>query len=258
MEFDRLLEHFDDDARQQDEIGLIFYYLEEYEDYERVSQSDARGVISRSRSTITTSSIPTYFSRLRDDKWIRPTESDGYRLTNPGQKQVEEMLDEEAIEDRRDDDDLFLDLNGQVNDERYEQLIEDINKSYKYKIHDATMVLTRKLFEELVYQILKIEYAGEKDEMHFDTENGWHYGFDDLISNLRTGVPDLREYCRDLDRPLVDQIRDFKNEADNGAHSIRVDFADEEVEDWSDDATLITEVLYETLIYARRSDQTDS
>lgn len=258
MEYDRLLADLDDDARQKEEIALAIYYLDRFEEEDSVTQSDVKSVLKRSRSSVSSSNVSTYFVRLSDDRWIKSIGQGRYRLTRDGKDGVEDILDEDAIDNPRDEDDFFIDFDDFENDHRYQQLVEDINESYRYRIYDATMVLTRKLFEDMVYQILKAEYAGRKENMHFDHEHGWHFGFDDLLSNLRTAVPELREYCRDLNQPLVDDIRDFKNEADDGAHLIRVDFTDEDVEDRSDEATLMTEVLYETLIYARRNDQSNS
>lgn len=255
MDFDRLLGHFDDEAGQKEQIALIFYYLEEYEDRDSITQSDVKDVIRKSRATINLSSVSKYFSRLDDDvNWITPTENDGYRLSNPGEKGVKELLDEAAINDYRDADERFIDTEA-VDDERYQQLIEDINDCYRHRIYDGMMVLTRKLFEDMVFQILKTHYAGKQNDMFYDQNNGQHYSFDDLLSNLKDGVPTLRMYSRELEQPLVEEIRDLKNEGNSGAHSIRIDFSDEEVESWSDDATRYTEILYEVLVGARIADQ---
>lgn len=258
MAFDRLLEYYDDDAGQKEQIGLVIYYLETEEEQDEVTQTEVREVIQRSRSSISSSSISTYFARLRGDNWITETENDGYRLTHSGENEVESRLDEDALDNPRDDEDLFLDIDGFENgDDRYERLVEDINESYRYRLYDATMVLTRKLFEDMVFQILKTHYAGEDNEMFYDQENNRHYSFDDLLTNLREGVPTLRQYARELERSTVDDLRDLKEEGNSGAHAIRVDLTDEEIEAWSGDATRIAEILYEVLRGARIADEHD-
>jgi Mn-dependent DtxR family transcriptional regulator len=256
MEFDRLLSHYDDDALQQEQVALIFYYLEQFDDREEVTQADIKNIIQSSRSTISTSSVSTYFQRLDNELWITTTENDGYRLTHLGEEEVERLLNEEALNDHRDEDDLFIDTDA-VDDERYGELIEDINDSYRYRIHSGTMVLTRKLFEDMIFEILKSHYAGEDVQMFYDQENDCHYSFNELLNNLKDGVSTLRRYSRELDDAFVEEIRDIKNAGNKGAHSIRVDFTDEEVEAWSDDATRIAEVLYDVLLGAQIACESD-
>lgn len=256
MEFDTLLKHFDENAGQKEQIGLVIYYLEVQENQSNIAQSDTKEVIQQSRSPITLSSVPTYISRLKDTGWIKPTENGGYRLTHTGKREVEDLLDDKALNNPRNEEDLFIDFDDfEDGDDHYEKLVGDINQCYKYRIYDATMVLTRKFFEDLVFQILKIHYAGKDNEMFYDQENGQHYSFDDLLSNLEDGVPTLRQYSRELDRQLVNNLRDLKDEGNSGAHGVRVDFTDEEVESWTADATRIADVLYEVLLGARIRDE---
>ncbi|SFS65911.1 hypothetical protein [Halostagnicola kamekurae] len=258
MEFDRFLEHFEDGAGQKEQVGLVIYYFETEQAQDEVTQGDVKELIQRSRSSISSSSISTYFSRLRGSDWITDTENDGYRLTHFGEEEVETRLDDEALDNPRGEEDLFLDIDGFENgDDRYERLVADINEAYRYRLYDATMVLTRKFFEDMVFQILKTHYAGEDNEMFYDQENNRHYSFDDLLTNLREGVPTLRQYARELERSTVDDLRDLKEEGNSGAHAIRVDFTDEEIEDWSGDATRIAEILYEVLRGARIADEYD-
>lgn len=254
MDFNRILENFDNDAGQKEEIALIFYYFEEYEDRNEVTQSYVKDIITSSRATISTSSVSKYFSRLQDAKWITSTENAGYQLTHSGEEQVKDLLNEDVLNESRDDDDRFIDADL-VDDERYEKLIEDINSSYRYRIYDGTMVLTRKLFEDIVFQILKIHYAGEDVQMFYDQEDNRHYSFDDLLNNLKDGVTTLRRYSRELDEGMVEEVRDLKNAGNAGAHAIRVDFSDEEVEAWSSDATRLFEVLYDVLLGAQIADE---
>ena len=255
MTFDRFLANYDDDARQREKVGLAIYYLETEQNNDDVTQADVRDLIQRSRSSISTSSISSYFTRLRENNWITTTENDGYRLTHSGREEVESRLDYEALDNPRDEGDLFLDIDEfEDGDDRYERLVADINESYRYRLYDATMVLTRKFFEDMIFQILKTHYAGRQNDMFYDQENGQHYSFDGLLTNLKEGVPELRMYSRELDRPMIEDIRDLKEEGNSGAHSIRIDFTDQEVESLSIEATQYAEIIYETLLGVRIAD----
>jgi Mn-dependent DtxR family transcriptional regulator len=246
MDFDRLLAHFDDEAVQQEQVGLIFYYLEHFESQDEVTQSDVKDVIRRTKSTISTSTVSTYFARLNNDSWITSTENDSCRLTHAGEEEVEELLNEDALDNHREEDDLFIETES-LKDKRYEELIAEINGSYRYRIYSGTMVLTRKLLEDMIFQILKTHYVGVENDMYYDQENGRHYSFDDLITNLKDGVPTLRQYARELDRDLVEDIRDLKEKGNSGAHALRVNFSEEEMENLSSDVTRMVEILYEVL-----------
>ncbi|RZH67993.1 hypothetical protein [Natrinema altunense] len=259
MKFDDFLANFDDDSGQKEEIGLIFYYLEIEEDEDSIEQSDVKRTIKRTRSSISLSTVSTYFGRLKKTGWITSTENDGFRLTHTGKREVEARLDDAALDNPRDEEDLFINLNNFEDDDKYQKLVDDINSSYQYRIYDATMVLTRKLFEEMTFEILKTHFAGKDVQMFYDQENSRHYSFGDLLNNLKGGVPTLKRYSRDLDQALVEDIRDLKNEGNEGAHSIRVYFTDEEVEKWSDDATRFAEILYDVLLGARiANEQSDN
>lgn len=251
MSFDRYLGALDGDAGGDEQVAVAIYYLEEVEGEGTVSQADASELIQRSRATIAADGTSMYFTRLKDDRWITRAGDDGYRLTNHGKGKVEAMLDGAVPGAPRREDDLFIDTRELDDEERYRHLVEDINRCYRHRIYDATMVLTRKLFEDLTFQVLRTHYAGEDPQMFYDAENSRHYRFGELLTNLRDGVPDLRQYSRELDRGLVGDLRNLKDEGNAGAHAVRVGFTDAEVEAWSTDATRMAEVLYDVLKGAR-------
>ncbi|USZ69405.1 hypothetical protein NGM10_06630 [Halorussus salilacus] len=164
------------------------------------------------------------------------------------------LLDDEALGNPRNEGESFIDSEV-VDDERYERLIKDINDCYRYRIYDGTMVLTRKLFEDMVFEILKTHYAGRDVQMFYNQEDDCHYSFNELLNKLKDGVSTLRRYSRELDDAFVEEVRELKNAGNRGAHSIRVDFTDDEVEEWASDATRMFEVLYDVLLGARIADE---
>lgn len=254
MDFNRLLAHFDGDAGQKEQIALVLYFFEKFEGNDDVTPSDVKNIIKSSKSTIKTSSVSQYLSRLQEAHWITSTENSGYQLTLEGREKIKELLDEDVLENPRDSDDFFIDTEV-IDEERYEKLVEDINDCYRYRIYDGTIVLTRKFFEDMIFQILKTHYAGKDVQMFYDQENNRHYSFDDLLNNLKEGVPTLRRYSRELDRGLVEDIRDLKDVGNEGAHAIRVDFTDVEMEELANDATRFTEILYDVLLGVRIADE---
>lgn len=245
MDIDFLLDNFDSNAGHKEQVALIIYYLENREEDKEITQAEVKEVIRSSRSSVSTNGVSTYFSRLDDANWVTEAKGDSYLLTHNGEDKVEELLDDGALDTPRSEDERFI--NSDIfEEERYKKLVEDINESYQYHIYDGTMVLTRKLFENMVFEILRGEYSGVDTQMFFDQENQRHYSFDELLNNLKIGVPDLKRFTKEgLDRELVENIRDLKEKGNKGAHSVRVDFDDGEVESLSDDATHFAEVIYE-------------
>jgi predicted transcriptional regulator len=256
MDFNRLLDHFDVEAGQKEQVALIFYYLEQFEGENEITQSEVKELIRESRSSINTSSVSTYFGRLEDEDDITTAGNGGYRLTHEGEDRIEELLDEDALDDHRDEGDLFIDTDA-IDHERYQELIEDINDCYRYRVYSGTVVLTRKLFEDIVFEILKTHYGGDDVQMYYHQDDDRHYSFNELLNNLKDGVPTLRRYSRELNDAFVEEIRELKNAGNRGAHSVRVSFTDDEMEEWSSDVTRMAEILYDVLEGARIANESD-
>ena len=77
-----------------------------------------------------------------------------------------------------------------------------------------------------------------------------------LIENLDDAVPDLRMYSGDITTDLVDELDEFRQHGNEGAHSIRVNVTEEEVEEMGENVTYLTEVLYD--IFLRIQARNDS
>jgi len=246
MEFDDLLRK-SEASTQQEKIGIAIYYLEEYQAENPIKTSDVRGLIEGSRAAVPKSAVTKRIKTLRRDGFLTKVGEDGqsfrYVLTHEGLDKFEELSgDAEEPEKVRDDD--FIDTN-KVDVEYYSTLIEDINKSYQYDINDACLVLTRKLFENLVIDILRAEYGGPEIELYFNTDRGRFHGLGTLTGNLRDKWRDLKHYDRRLDDGLVDRVENFKEHGNAQAHSVRVDIDIDELEGMSVEATDLTEILYD-------------
>jgi hypothetical protein len=241
MNFDRLLSHFEGSG-QKEVVALAVFYFEEYVEQREVTRAEIHTVIESSRTSIPSSNIPTYLSRLQNDDLLTTTENDGYRLTHDGLEHIKSQLGDVIVEDPRDE--LFIDTDV-VDDYFYERLIMDINECYRVRVNSASLVLTRKLFENLLVDILRWHYGMDDIEMFFDPDQGYHHGLSRLKRNVRNNVNDFRVYSRDIDVDLLDKLDQFKESGDASAHSIVVDISDEEIETMTNDATQLTNILYD-------------
>lgn len=241
-EYDYLLRHFDENAGQKEEVALALYVFE-INGEKQPTRSNISELLEHSRSGVQKSSLSSYIQRLNDSGWIVRSGDNSYRLKHEGEERVEALLDEGAFEQNREG--VFIDLET-ISHPYYAQLVDDINRCYKYKVNDGVMVLTRKLHENLVFEILRAEYSDDDPKMFYDTENHRHYRYDELLDNLKVAAKDVRRMTKEgLDGEMVEEIRALKEKGNTSAHSIRVDIPDEELEDISSEATYYTEVLYE-------------
>ena len=68
-------------------------------------------------------------------------------------------------------------------DEYYIHLVSEINRAFNYKLPNATLVMLRKLFENLIVDLLKARYRNEID-LYYSKESHRHLSLNYLIPNL--------------------------------------------------------------------------
>lgn len=243
MEFDRLLEQYDAEG-QKEVVGLAIYYIENFEGESGATPSEVGDLLEASRSSVSKSSVSTYLKRL--DNWVTNTANGGYQLTHKGEQHVERALEDELFDEPRSD--KFLDTSDLDEDDYYKRLVDDINSCYRNHIPDATLVMSRKLFEHLTYKILMGHFSGEDPDMYFDTDRRRALGFKQLVSNFEDNITLLRQYSRDLDEDVAETVEWFREQGNTGAHSIRVDVSEEELEEKSKEATRAVEILYDVWV----------
>lgn len=246
MDFDDLLRQ-SEASSQREKIGIAIYFLEEYQDKDSVKTSDVRELLESSRAAVSKSTIPQRVKDLRDDKLVKKAGEDGqsfeYVLTHDGFGIFEELSgDAEAADKIRDG--RFIDTD-KVDVHYYSSLVGDINKSYQYGINDGCMVLTRKLFENFIIDILRAEFGGKEIDLYYNTDKGRFHGLGTLTGNLREKSGDLDHYDRRLDDGLIDRVEQFKEHGNSQAHSVRVQIDDDEMEGMTGEATKLTEILYD-------------
>jgi len=240
MDFDRLIKH-STVTTEKHTVGLAIYFLDETRGETPVTTQTIKDVLAEARIDINTRNISAYPSQLADDGYI-VRKNDGYVLSHEGQEHYPELFDlPEYPQEHREDD--FLNI--EYTQERfYERLIEDINSTYQVKVYDATLVLTRKLFESLLIDILRGHYGNQEIRVFFNPDTAQYLPFSVLIDNLEERIQDFRHYSLSLDEDFIDDLNGFRHDANESAHSIEVDISEEEIEQKSQDATRIAEVLF--------------
>jgi hypothetical protein len=79
---------------------------------------------------------------------------------------------------------LGLLISTEFTDEYYSNLAMEINKTYGYGPYTGTLVLLRKLFENLMIDLLSARFGMSGIELFFDKNKGYRLNISALINNL--------------------------------------------------------------------------
>ena len=238
MDFDRIIRNADHSS-EKEVVGLGFYYLDELKGEAPVSPSDVKGLIKKTRTDIPEQNIAAYPSQISDDGYVTKRDG-GYVLTHEGQDYYDTLFDLPDLPDEPRTD-RFLNVDSE--ERFYSDLIEDINKSYQSRIYDATLVLTRKLFESLLIDILRGHYGNQQIQMFFNPDRAMYHPFSVLLGNLEENIDDFQHYSLSLDDEFVNSLDGFRVDANKSAHSVETDISESEIENLSDKASNISKIL---------------
>lgn len=137
----------------------------------------------------------------------------------------------------------FLDIEN-VPGTYYPDLIKNINRTYRMGVYDATLVLTRKLLENLLIDVLRRKYETERLELYYDTESRRFKPLYQLVTNLENNLDDFNHFSSELDKDFIDDLNSFRQTANRGAHSLEIDVQDDEVESYGKKATKVSRILF--------------
>ena len=106
----------------------------------------------------------------------------------------------------------------------FDKLVLEINNAFRLGLFTATIVLIRKLFENLIIDVLRQRYGIPEIELFYSKKDNGFHSLSMLISNLRTKIPDFRPYgFFKLDRDkesFLNFLQDIRHEGNASAHSL--------------------------------------
>jgi len=139
----------------------------------------------------------------------------------------------------------FLNIDGsELNGHFYPTLVYEINLCYQVKADQATLVLTRKLIENLIVDSLRKAFSMDEIELFYDTDNSRTLPLSDLVENMKIRSKDLNSYSSAVDEELFRKIQELKYRGDASAHSIEEDASNVDMEEKSEIATEVAKVLF--------------
>jgi len=114
----------------------------------------------------------------------------------------------------------------------YPDLVVDINRCYSLSIYDATLVLTRKLLENLLIDIFRDQYGTKRIQLYYRPNNGRFQNFSTLIENFEDNLNDFEHLSGGLDSDFIEELNAFRQNANAEAHSIETNITKSEMQEY--------------------------
>jgi len=113
----------------------------------------------------------------------------------------------------------FLDFSARYPQIFYRPIEDEINNSYSSNLANATLILSRKLVENLVYELFFVKYPREV-ELRYDTAKNRPRDFGALVDSLEDRKRDFTDESGRVVAKFLSMVRPFKRSANSKAHNI--------------------------------------
>ena len=240
MDYETVLRSSDYDSKV-DLVGLTVFYLDHEEDAERITSYKINSRIKESRATISRGYVKECLDKLKREDLVK-NKGKNYILTYDGLDHYKEMV---GAADTRNG--KFIEIDD-IRGDFFQSLVDDINKTYRIEVFDGTLILTRKLLENLLIDIFREKYGEEKIELYFNPSKSQHEQFSTLIDNFDDRInskdkDDFSRYSGALNQSFIDDIKQFKAKGDATTHSIEVDIKESKIGEYSELANSLVRIL---------------
>ncbi len=242
MDFNTLLKN-SEVTSEKDKVGLAIYFLDKIEGKENISSSDVKREIKTSRANVSENHVLTYIrrSKIRDDFVSKPDSND-IKLTLDGIEHYKKIIDLENIGIKKRED-KFIKLEN-VSGHFFEELIKKINICYQVRVYEAVMVLSRKLIENLLIELMRNEFGKQKIELYFNSNRKQFHNFSTLTDNFNDKKSSFQPYSGAVDQNLIDNLNEIREESNVSAHSIEIDIREKDLEDFGEKVNKIAKLLF--------------
>jgi hypothetical protein len=238
-DFDKL--YLDSEVQtQKDTVGLAVYHLD-IEMGVKPNNNQIKDTINSSRVSIGKKNISSYLSQLKGN--LLKKDDEGYKLSAEGLQYYSEKIS--GAEDSFKYTEKFINVDSAPS-RFYEPLITEINKSYTEDLCDSTLILTRKLLENLLIDILRSKFGPQNHlELYYNKDKRQFQSFSTLIENFENKSDQLEHYYSSETSDLIDKIGEFKANGDASAHSIETDLDKDDLEELSSEIDFLSRLLFD-------------
>ncbi|WP_135536139.1 hypothetical protein [Halostella pelagica] len=243
-------------------VGLALWYLHEYESVDYALYDDL-GDVLRSAGVILSSQnstgIVTSHSRfviepvkalVRRDLVIDAVGKTGYKLSEEGYEHIESKIDR-PLPDEEAPNNRFLEVEA---DGFHADAIQEINLCYNVGAYSATLVMTRRLIEDLIIDLYRAHFGEDDIHKYYVPSSGRHKRLGELLRIFENHLDELANYTTAIDntgQDFSDDLDKFAKRANSQAHSVNIHISKKEIADQSSAATRMIKILLEMRSNAR-------
>ena len=132
-------------------------------------------------------------------------------------------------------------------DEFYKKLIEEINFLYNNNRYTSSCLLLRKLFENLLIDILRKKYSSAQIDLYYNRSKGMFQNFSILLDNLEIKIDDFKSIDPNFNKEAIRRIEFYRERGNSSAHSISTDITKKEIDDKKEDMNYLVVLLIRIL-----------
>lgn len=126
----------------------------------------------------------------------------------------------------------------------YPGVIQNINQSYRLGIYDGALVLSRKLIESLLKDILRKKYGDQRLDLYYNTNRKEIRSFYKLKENFSNNISDFKPYSDEVSSEFIQALDSIRRTANKEAHSIETNITNNEMEKYSEQIEYVVKVLF--------------
>lgn len=241
-------------------VGLALWYLQKYEEAGYVAYDDVGDVLRSSGvllSSQKSSGVVTDHTRfvieplraLRRRGLVKQNHA-GDKLTEDGVDHIESKIDK-PLPDENAPNNRFLEIDC---DGFRELAVKEINLCYNASAYAATIVMTRRLIEDLLIDINRSHFGDNSIDKYYIPESGRHKRLGELIEIFENNLEEFSNYSTAIDKSshnFIQELDSFVNTANSQAHSINIHISKEEMVERSSTATRLVKILLDIRMNAR-------
>jgi len=115
----------------------------------------------------------------------------------------------------------LLKFKGKYPEVFYDNLEDEINTAYSNpRLPNAVLMLSRKLIENLVYNLLEYKFGGKQIDLYYDTNNRRAHDFSVLLDNLNNHKSDFDIDLHEKIDKFLGMAHNFRLDANSKVHKV--------------------------------------
>ena len=128
-------------------------------------------------------------------------------------------------------------------DDFYYDLVDLINKAFTYGLCVPVRMLTRKLLENLLVDILRRKFGMRKVELFYDTKYNGFKDFKTLIKNFEDKISEFQKIVPEIDSGFIKALDRFREQGNSAAHTLEIQLKEKDLEENKEELEVVIKTL---------------